>query len=216
MRFVFLGLPGAGKGTQARVLSEHLGIPQISTGDTLREAVQEGTPLGIRARTFMDRGEYVPDGVVVQMVDERLREPDATKGFILYGFPRTVPQARVLEEVLQTSGTPLDAVVQFLITDDIAIRRITGRFTCPACKRTYHQEFRPPATDRLCDVDGTPLEKRDDEDTLTVKRRLAIYRDQTQPLEAFYAERELLRAVDATAPLTDVSEGMFEALRDLL
>ena len=216
MRFVFLGLPGAGKGTQARVLSEHLGIPQISTGDTLREAVQEGTPLGIRARTFMDRGEYVPDGVVVQMVDERLREPDATKGFILDGFPRTVPQARVLEEVLQASGTPLDAVVQFLITDDIAIRRITGRFTCPACKRTYHQEFRPPATDRLCDVDGTPLEKRDDEDTLTVKRRLAIYRDQTQPLEAFYAERELLRAVDATAPLTDVSERMFEALRDLL
>jgi adenylate kinase len=216
MRFVFLGLPGAGKGTQARVLSEHLGIPQISTGDTLREAVQEGTPLGIRARTFMDRGEYVPDGVVVQMVDERLREPDATKGFILDGFPRTVPQARVLEEVLHTSGTPLDAVVQFLITDDIAIRRITGRFTCPACKRTYHQEFRPPATDRLCDVDGTPLEKRDDEDTLTVKRRLAIYRDQTQPLEAFYAERELLRAVDATAPLTDVSERMFEALRDLL
>jgi adenylate kinase len=216
MRFVFLGLPGAGKGTQARVLSEHLGIPQISTGDTLREAVQEGTPLGIRARTFMDRGEYVPDGVVVQMVDERLREPDATKGFILDGFPRTVPQARVLEEVLQTSGTPLDAVVQFLITDDIAIRRITGRFTCPACKRTYHQEFRPPATDRLCDVDGTPLEKRDDEDTLTVKRRLAIYRDQTQPLEAFYAERELLRSVDATAPLTDVSERMFEALRDLL
>ena len=106
--------------------------------------------------------------------------------------------------------------MQFLITDDIAIRRITGRFTCPACKRTYHQEFRPPATDRLCDVDGTPLEKRDDEDTLTVKRRLAIYRDQTQPLEAFYAERELLRAVDATAPLADVSERMFEALRDLL
>jgi adenylate kinase len=216
MRFVFLGLPGAGKGTQARVLSEHLGIPQISTGDTLREAVQEGTTLGIRARTFMDRGEYVPDGVMVEMVDERLREPDATKGFILDGFPRTVPQARALEEVLQTSGTPLDAVLQFLITDGIAIRRITGRFTCPVCKRTYHEEWRPPASDRVCDVDGAPLEKRDDEDTLTVKRRLAIYRDQTQPLEAFYAERELLRAVDATAPLTDVSERMFEALRDLL
>jgi adenylate kinase len=216
MRFVFLGLPGAGKGTQARVLSERLGIPQISTGDTLREAVQEGTPLGIQARIFMDRGEYVPDGVMVELVDERLREPDATKGFILDGFPRTVPQARALEEVLQTSGTPLDAVVQFLITDDIAIRRITGRFTCPLCKRTYHQEWRPPATDRLCDVDGTPLEKRDDEDTLTVKRRLAIYRDQTQPLEAFYAERELLRSVDATAPFTEVSERMFETLRDLL
>jgi len=216
MRFVFLGLPGAGKGTQARVLSERLDIPQISTGDTLREAVQEGTPLGIQARIFMDRGEYVPDGVMVGMVDERLHEPDASKGFILDGFPRTVPQARALEEVLQKAGTPLDAVVQFLITDDIAIRRITGRFTCPVCKRTYHEEFRPPADDRLCDADGTPLEKRDDEDSLTVKRRLAIYRDQTQPLEAFYAERELLRPVDATAPLAEVSERMFEALRDLV
>ena len=216
MRFVFLGLPGAGKGTQARVLSERLDIPQISTGDTLREAVQEGTPLGIQARTFMDRGEYVPDGVMVEMVDERLHEPDASKGFILDGFPRTVPQARALEEVLQKAGTPLDAVVQFLITDDIAIRRITGRFTCPVCKRTYHEEFRPPADDRVCDADGTPLEKRDDEDSLTVKRRLAIYRDQTQPLEAFYAERELLRPVDATAPLAEVSERMFEALRDLV
>jgi adenylate kinase len=216
MRFVFLGLPGAGKGTQARVLSERLDIPQISTGDTLREAVQEGTPLGIQARIFMDRGEYVPDGVMVEMVDERLHEPDASKGFILDGFPRTVPQARALEEVLQKAGTPLDAVVQFLITDDIAIRRITGRFTCPVCKRTYHEEFRPPADDRVCDADGTPLEKRVDEDSLTVKRRLAIYRDQTQPLEAFYAERELLRPVDATAPLAEVSERMFEALRDLV
>jgi len=216
MRFVFLGLPGAGKGTQARVLSERLDIPQISTGDTLREAVQQGTPLGIQARIFMDRGEYVPDGVMVEMVDERLHEPDASKGFILDGFPRTVPQARALEEVLQKAGTPLDAVVQFLITDDIAIRRITGRFTCPVCKRTYHEEFRPPADDRVCDADGTPLEKRDDEDSLTVKRRLAIYRDQTQPLEAFYAERELLRPVDATAPLAEVSERMFEALRDLV
>ena len=216
MRFVFLGLPGAGKGTQARVLSERLDIPQISTGDILREAVQEGTPLGIQARIFMDRGEYVPDGVMVEMVDERLREPDANKGFILDGFPRTVPQARALDEVLTRAATPLDAVVQFLIPDDIAIRRITGRFTCPVCKRTYHEEWRPPANDRVCDADGTPLEKRNDEDTLTVKRRLAIYRDQTQPLEAFYAERELLRSVDASAPLDEVSDRMFEALRDLL
>jgi adenylate kinase len=216
MRFVFLGLPGAGKGTQARVLSEHLGIPQISTGDTLREAVQEGTPLGIQARTYMDRGEYVPDAVMVRMVDERLREPDASKGFILDGFPRTVPQARALDEVLSVAGTPLDAVVQFLITDDTAIRRITGRFTCPVCKRTYHQEWRPPADDTVCDVDGTPLEKREDEDALTVKRRLAVYREQTQPLEAFYAERDLLRAVDAQAPLDVVSERMFDALRELL
>jgi adenylate kinase len=216
MRFVFLGLPGAGKGTQARVLSERLEIPQISTGDTLREAVQEGTRLGIEARIYMDRGEYVPDAVMIRLVDERLREPDASKGFILDGFPRTVPQARVLDEVLAAAGTPLDAVVQFRITDDIAIRRITGRFTCPACKRTYHQEWRPPADDTVCDVDGTPLEKRNDEDTLTVKRRLAVYRDQTQPLEAFYAERELLRSIDATASPDEVSDRMLAELGELV
>jgi adenylate kinase len=198
------------------VLSESLGIPPLSTGDTLREAVQQGTRLGIEARIYMDRGEYVPDAVMVRMVDERLREPDASKGFILDGFPRTVPQARALEEVLSAAGTPLDAVVQFLINDDIAIRRITGRFTCPTCKRTYHQEWRPPADDTVCDVDGTPLEKRNDEDTLTVKRRLAVYRDQTQPLEAFYAERDLLRAVNAAATPDEVSDRMFGALRDLL
>ncbi len=216
MRFVFLGLPGAGKGTQARVLSERLGIPQIATGDTLRDAVQVGTPLGIEARTFMDRGEYVPDNLVVHMVSERLLEPDASKGFILDGFPRTVPQARALEEVLSHAGTPLDAVVQFQIGDVTAVRRIIGRFTCPACKRTYHEEWSPPLDDTKCDVDGEVLEKRSDEDALTVKRRLAVYREQTQPLEAFYDERELLRTVDAEAPMSDVSERMFEALHDVV
>jgi adenylate kinase len=216
MRFVFLGLPGAGKGTQARVLSERLGIPQLSTGDTLRDAVQEGTSLGVQARTYMDRGEYVPDALILRMVDERLREPDASKGFILDGFPRTVPQAQALEEVLREDATPLDAVVQFNIGDAIAIRRITGRYTCPACKRTYHEEWNRPLDDLKCDADGTALEKRSDEDTLTVKRRLAVYRDQTAPLEAFYAERGLLRVVDAEAPMTDVSARMFEALQDVL
>jgi adenylate kinase len=216
MRFVFLGLPGAGKGTQARVLSERLDIPAISTGDTLRDAVQAGTGLGVQARTYMDRGEYVPDALIVGMVDERLREPDASKGFILDGFPRTVPQARSLEDVLREDATPLDAVVQFLISDTIAIRRITGRFTCPVCKRTYHQEWRPPADDMKCDFDGEPLEKRNDEDSLTVKRRLAVYREQTAPLEAFYAERDLLRAVDAEATPDEVSQRMFEVLKDVV
>jgi len=216
MRFVFLGLPGAGKGTQARVLAERLGIPPLSTGDTLRAAVQEGTPLGIEARIYMDRGEYVPDEVMVRMVDERLHEPDASKGFILDGFPRTVPQARALDELLGAAGTPLDAVVQFLIGDVTAVRRITGRSTCPVCKRTYHEEWSRPIDDRTCDVEGATLEKRNDEDALTVKRRLAVYREQTQPLEAFYAERDLLRPIDAEAPMGDVSDRMFEVLRDLL
>ena len=214
MRFVFLGLPGAGKGTQARILSERLDIPQISTGDILREHVQEGSRLGIEARTYMDRGEYVPDDLVVRMVEERLGESDASKGFILDGFPRTVRQAQALEVALAELGTPLTAVVKFTISDPTAIRRITGRYTCPTCKRTYHQEWKPPANDLVCDVDGTPLEKRNDEDELTVKRRLAIYREQTEPLERYYEARGLLREVDAEALMDSVSEGMLAALGD--
>lgn len=216
MRFVFLGLPGAGKGTQARSLSERLGIPQISTGDILRDHVQQGTSLGIEARTYMDRGEYVPDRLVVAMVKERLGEPDATKGFILDGFPRTVPQADALEAALDAAGTPLQAVVMFRISDPIAIQRITGRFTCPVCKRTYHREWSPPVVDTQCDIDGAPLEKRSDEDELTVKRRMAIYRQQTQPLEAFYSERGLLRVVGAEGPMDEVTALMLDAIADTI
>jgi len=215
MRFVFLGLPGAGKGTQARILSERLDIPQISTGDILRDHVQEGTRLGIEARRYMDRGEYVPDVLVVRMVEDRLSEPDASKGFILDGFPRTVRQAQALESVLDEHGTPLTAVIKFSISDATGIRRIIGRYTCPTCKRTYHQELRPPAHDLVCDVDETQLEKRSDEDELTVKRRLAIYREQTEPLERYYAERGLLHDVDAEAPLELVTERMLTAIDEV-
>jgi adenylate kinase len=216
MRFVFLGLPGAGKGTQARVLSERFGIPQISTGDILRDHVQEGTSLGIEARTYMDRGEYVPDALVVRMVEERLREADASKGFILDGFPRTVPQALALERVLEEAQTPLDAAVRFTISDQTAVRRITGRSTCPACKRTYHAIWSPPLAPGVCDFDGVALEKRSDEDELTVKRRLAIYRQQTAPLETFYRDRGLLVDVDAEAPAATVTERMLSALSEHL
>jgi len=215
MRFVFLGLPGAGKGTQARILSERLDIPPISTGDILREHVQEGTRLGIEARRYMDRGEYVPDALVVRMVEDRLSEADASKGFILDGFPRTVRQAETLDVVLNELETPLTAVIKFSISDATGIRRITGRYTCPTCKRTYHEDWRPPANDLVCDVDGSPLEKRSDEDELTVKRRLAIYREQTQPLESYYAARGLLHEVDAEAPLELVTERMLEAIQEV-
>jgi adenylate kinase len=215
MRFVFLGLPGAGKGTQARILSERLDIPQISTGDILREHVQVGTRLGIEARRYMDRGEYVPDALVIRMVEDRLGEADASKGFILDGFPRTVRQAEALDVVLNELQTPLTAVITFSISDATGIRRIIGRYTCPTCKRTYHQELRPPAHDLVCDVDGTPLEKRSDEDELTVKRRLAIYREQTQPLESYYAERGLLHHVDAEAPPELVTERMLAAIEEV-
>jgi adenylate kinase len=214
VRVVLLGLPGAGKGTQAARLAGRYGIPWISTGDILREHVEEGTSLGLQARAYMDRGEFVPDEVVVRMVMDRLEEPDAEKGFILDGFPRTVPQARALEAALAEVDRPLTAVLKFTISDDMALRRILGRWTCPVCKRTYHTEFSAPAKDMVCDDDGAELERRSDDDELTVLRRLALYREQTAPLERFYAERGLLREIDAEAPVDVVTERAEEALAD--
>jgi len=215
MRLVLLGPPGAGKGTQAVRLADRFGIPQISTGDILREHVQENTMLGIRARTFMDRGEYVPDQLVVEMVTERLGEPDAEKGFILDGFPRTVRQAESLEGALTAAARPLSAVLMFAIDDEMAIRRLSGRWTCPVCKRTYNMEFKPPVQEGICDFDGSELERRADDDELTVRRRIEVYREQTAPLERFYRERGLLREVDAQAPEDEVTERTIALLDEL-
>ena len=206
MRLVLLGPPGAGKGTQAAQLAERFGIPQISTGDILRQHVQDNTMLGVKARTLMDRGEYVPDEVVVEMVMDRLAEPDAEKGFILDGFPRTVPQAMSLESALAAAGQPLSAVLRFAIADEMAVRRLTARWTCPSCKRTYNLEFKPPAQEGICDVCGDELERRADDDELTVRRRIEVYRQQAAPLERFYRDRGLLREVDAQAREADVTE----------
>jgi adenylate kinase len=214
MRLVLLGPPGAGKGTQAARLVEQFDIPQISTGDILREHVQDGTMLGIKARSYMDRGEYVPDALVVQMVMGRLREPDAEKGFILDGFPRTVPQAEALERALAEADRPLTAVLQYDIPDDMAVRRLSNRWTCPTCKRTYNLEFKPPANEGVCDFDGTPLERRPDDDELTVRRRLAVYREQTAPLQRFYAARGLLRVIDAQDSEDVVAERTLTVLAD--
>ncbi len=215
MRLVLLGPPGAGKGTQATQLAERFGIPQISTGDILREHVQENTMLGVKARTFMDRGEYVPDEVVVEMVMDRLAEADAEKGFILDGFPRTVPQAAALESSLAAAGRPLSAVLKFAIADEMAVRRLTARWTCPNCKRTYNLEFKPPAQEGLCDFCGHELERRADDDELTVRRRIEVYREQTAPLERFYLDRGLLREVDAQAREADVTERTIHELEGI-
>jgi adenylate kinase len=215
MRLVLLGPPGAGKGTQAQRLTERYGIPQISTGDILRDNVQKGTMLGVRARAFMDRGEYVPDPLVVQMVMERLQEPDAENGFILDGFPRTVPQAQALEDALEAAGSPLSAALEFTISDDMAVRRLLNRWTCPTCKRTYNLEFKPPVQDGICDDDGTALERRADDDELTVRRRLAVYQEQMEPLERFYRDRGELREVNAEAKEDLVWERTIDALKDL-
>jgi adenylate kinase len=212
MRLVLLGPPGAGKGTQGVMLAERYGIPQISTGEILRDQVQRGTKLGIAARSFMDRGEYVPDEVVVSMVMDRLDEPDADKGFILDGFPRTVAQAEALERALDAAGDPLTAVLKYSIGGEVAVHRLVGRSTCPNCGRTYHVDFKPPAVEGVCDVCGGKLEKRADDDELTARRRLAVYRDQAAPLERFYAERDLLHQVDAEATPDEVIERSVDVL----
>jgi adenylate kinase len=212
MRLVLLGPPGAGKGTQGQRLAERFDIPQISTGDTLRTHVQDGTALGVRARAFMDRGEYVPDEVVVEMVMDRLREDDAQKGFILDGFPRTARQALALEEALGQAGRPLVAVLKFTISDQMAVRRLLNRWTCPNCKRTFNAEFIRPAAEGICDTCGHQLERRADDDELTILRRLAVYREQTEPLEAFYRERDLLLEIVAEAREETVFERTLGAL----
>jgi adenylate kinase len=214
MRLVLLGPPGAGKGTQGVLLAERYGIPQISTGDILRDHVQRGTKLGIRARSYMDRGEYVPDDVVVSMVMDRLADPDADKGFILDGFPRTVAQAEALERALAEADEPLTAVLKFSVGGELAVRRLVGRYTCPNCGRTYHMEFKPPAEDEVCDVCGATLERRADDDELTARRRLAVYREQASPLERFYAERDLLHQVDSEATPGDVIDRTLKVLED--
>lgn len=215
MRLVLLGPPGAGKGTQAVRLSDKYDVPSISTGDLLREHVQESTPLGVQARIFMDRGEYVPDALVVQMVMDRLDHPDADKGFILDGFPRTVAQAQALENALAAAGRPLSAVLKFTIDDVMAIKRLAGRWTCPVCKRTYNMSFKPPVEDMVCDVDGVQLTRRSDDDEVTVRRRLAVYREETEPLEFFYWERGLLREVDAQAQEALVTERTIASIADI-
>jgi adenylate kinase len=216
MRIVLLGPPGAGKGTQARRLSDRYGLPVIGTGDIFREHVARQTPLGQAAKEFMDRGDYVPDEIAVGMVLDRLDQPDAREGFILDGFPRTVPQAKALEDALAAAGRPLSAVLNFRISDEVAVKRLMGRLVCPNCGRVYNLATKPPRVPRICDVCGHQLESRSDDDEPTIRRRLDVYRRQTQPLVLYFWERGLLREIDAEAPEEVVADQTIEAISDLL
>ena len=216
MRIVLLGPPGAGKGTQAVRLSDKFGAVTISTGDLLREHVENGSRLGIEARAYMDRGVYVADDLVVRMVMDRLRADDAQEGFILDGFPRTVPQAQALENALAAAGKPLSAVLKFKISDEIAVKRLANRWTCPNCKRTYNMAYKRPSTEGVCDHCGHELTRRGDDDEVTVRRRIEVYREETQPLEFFYWERGLLREVDAEAPEEVVIDRTVDAISDII
>lgn len=213
MRLVLVGPPGAGKGTQAQFIAEQRKIPKISTGDIFRAHVSQGTDLGVAARQYMDAGDLVPDAITIGMVRERLAEPDTSDGFLLDGFPRTVAQAIVLDEILTDIGVgPLDVVLELVVDDDEVVLRLSGRRTCRSCNRVWHMDYDPPATEGVCDLDGGELFHRDDDQEATIRHRLDVYAEQTSPLIAFYAKRGMLIGLDATGPVDDVTERALKAL----
>lgn len=195
MDLILLGPPGAGKGTQAKMMIDRWKIPQISTGDILRTAVREERPLGLEAKGFMDRGELVPDRVVIGIIAERLKEEDATAGFILDGFPRTIPQAEALQEILDELGRKIDTVLSIEIEEERLVARLTGRRMCKGCGESFHLVFNPPARDGVCDRCGGELYQRDDDREKTIRQRLAVYREQTEPLIAYYEKQGILKRI---------------------
>jgi len=213
MRLVLVGPPGAGKGTQAQFVAAHLAVPQISTGDIFRANVSQGTPLGQEAKKFMDAGDLVPDEVTIAMVRERLAQPDAQRGFLLDGFPRTVPQAEEFDRILADMGTRLDVVLELVVDDDEVVRRLSGRRTCRSCGHIWHVDFDPPTKEGSCDNCGGELFQRDDDQPDTIRHRLEVYSEQTAPLIGYYAERGILVGIDATGPVDDVTERASAALR---
>jgi adenylate kinase len=216
VRIILLGPPGAGKGTQARRLSERYGLAIVATGDIFRDQIAQGTPLGLKAKEYYERGDYVPDELTTRMVFERLDRPDVREAFILDGYPRTVPQAQAFERHLAQKGTPLRAVLNFKISDAVAVKRLMARLVCPNCKRTYNTEFKPPRVAGICDVCGHDLTNRADDDEATILRRLEVYHRQTKPLVLYFWERGLLRDIDAEAAEEVVADRTIEAIADLL
>jgi adenylate kinase len=215
MRIILLGPPGAGKGTQARRLAERYALAIVATGDTFREQIAAETPIGLEAKAYVDAGEFVPDSITTRMVLARLDEPDAREGFILDGFPRTVPQAQSLESALERAGRGLSAVLNFKISDAVAVKRLMGRLVCPNCKRSYNVEFKPPRIAGICDVCGHALQSRTDDDEATIQHRLEVYHRETKPLVLYFWERGLLRDIDAEAAEQVVAHRTIEAIADL-
>jgi adenylate kinase len=213
-RVIFLGAPGAGKGTQARRLAAGSGVPQVATGDMLREAVAAGTRLGIEAKRFMDQGALVPDEVVIGLVDERLSRPDAAPGYVLDGFPRTVAQAQALDALLRRLGQDLDRVVFFDVSRDELLRRLTGRRVCRQCGTAFHLVSAPPKVAGQCDQCGGELYQREDDAEATVGRRLDVYQTQTAPLLDYYRTRGLLVRVAGEGPVDQVAAAIQKAVKE--
>ena len=208
MKLILLGPPGAGKGTQAEILNKKLGIPTISTGNILRAAVKNGTPVGLKAKEYMDAGKLVPDEVIIGVISERLAEADCQNGFILDGFPRTIPQAEALEK----AGISFDAVVSIEISDEEIVERMAGRRVCAACGAPYHVKNMPPKVEGVCDACGGKLEARADDKPEVVRDRLSVYHKETAPLKDFYAARNLLKTVDNQPTVAETTTAILNAL----
>ncbi len=216
-RLVFLGPPGVGKGTQAKRLSERYGLLQISTGDILREAVQQATPLGVQAQKYLSSGTLVPDGIVIGIIGERLKKTSGhlNAGYILDGFPRTVPQAEALDKMLQNEHVSLDKVLSFSLDETELIHRLSGRRSCPSCYTIYHTEFKPPKKAEVCDRCRVALIMREDDKPETVRERLKVYHRQTASLLDYYRKKGLLVEMNAGGSMEDVLKRVLQAIGDL-
>ncbi|MCI5938343.1 MAG: adenylate kinase [Bacilli bacterium] len=201
MKLIIMGPPGAGKGTQAALIKNTLNIPHISTGDMFREAIKNETPLGVEAKRYIDNGELVPDSVTIGLVRERLSNKDCQKGFLLDGFPRTIPQAKALDEILKDLNLNLDAVINIAVDDNVLVDRIVGRRVCPKCKAGYHITNLKPKVDGICDVCGEKLVQRKDDTEETVKNRLNVYANQTKPLLEYYDSYGIVKTIDGVGDI---------------
>ncbi len=213
MRVILLGAPGAGKGTQAATIGETLRVPHVATGDLFRAAVSQGTALGLEAKTFMDRGELVPDRITIAMLLDRVSQDDAASGYVLDGFPRTVEQARALADALRGRGESVDRVLLFDVSEDELVRRLSGRWICRTCQTPYHEVNNPPKSEGVCDLDDGPLYQRDDDKPETVRTRLQVYQQQTAPLVGFYEGQRLLTVINGEQEIGAVREQLLLAVR---
>ncbi|MCS7279603.1 MAG: adenylate kinase [Thermodesulfobacteriaceae bacterium] len=213
MNIIFLGPPGAGKGTQAKVLIDRFNIPQISTGDMLRENVAKGTELGMKAKEYMEKGQLVPDEIILGMVKDRLSQADAQKGFILDGFPRTVAQAEALDKMLSEMGKKIEYVLALMVPDEDLVIRLTGRRTCKKCGMMYHIKFKPPKEEGKCDTCGGELYQRPDDNEETVRNRLKVYHESTAPLLDYYKKKGVLFEIDGSKSIEEITKQLLEILK---
>ncbi|MBO5473714.1 MAG: adenylate kinase [Lachnospiraceae bacterium] len=212
MKIIMLGAPGAGKGTQAKMIAEKYGVPHISTGDIFRANIKNGTELGMEAKKYMDQGLLVPDELTVKILLDRVANEDCKNGYVLDGFPRTIPQAEVLDKALTELGDKIDYAIDVDVPDENIVKRMGGRRACLSCGATYHIEHVPPKSEGICDKCGQELVLRDDDKPETVKNRLNVYHEQTQPLIEFYTKKGVLKAVDGTVDMKDVFAAIVEIL----